>query len=59
MTRRPPPPVVVVKLVVARAGVDSIRALRALLKILLRQFGLRCVSAREQRPDLFRDYRGV
>jgi hypothetical protein len=58
MTRRPPPPVFVIKLVAA-PGVDSIRALRALLKILLRQFGLRCVSAREQRPDLFRDYRGV
>jgi hypothetical protein len=28
-------------------GVDSVLALRALLKITLRRFGMRCVSARE------------
>ena len=32
---------------VARPGVDGIRALRALLKIALRRFELRCVEARE------------
>jgi hypothetical protein len=32
---------------VARPGVDGIRALRALLKIALRTFQLRCIEARE------------
>jgi hypothetical protein len=29
------------------AGIDGIRALRAVLKFALRRFGLRCTSARE------------
>ena len=32
---------------VARPGVDAVRALRALLKIALRTFDLLCVEARE------------
>ena len=51
VTRRLPR-VFVIKLQTA-PGTDSIRALRALLKILLRRFGLRCLSAREEQPDLF------
>jgi len=47
MTRRPPT-VFAIKLRAA-PGIDSIRALRAILKILLRQFGLRCTAAREGR----------
>ena len=52
MTRHDPATVFVIKLQ-AGPGTDSIRALRALLKILLRRFGLRCLSAREEQPDLF------
>ena len=52
MTRQPRPNVFVVRLEAA-PGVDSIHALRALLKILLRQYGLRCIAAREEQPDLF------
>ena len=33
----------------AEPGVDAIRALRAVLKILLRRHGLRCVSAYEEK----------
>jgi hypothetical protein len=47
MTRHDPATVFVIKLQ-AGPGTDSIRALRALLKILLRRFGLRCLSAREE-----------
>ena len=36
---------------VARPGVDGIRALRALLKIARRTFELRCIEAREIRAD--------
>jgi hypothetical protein len=32
---------------VARPGVDAVRALKALLKIALRTFELRCIEARE------------
>jgi hypothetical protein len=53
MTRQPPPTVFVIWLEAA-PGVDSIKKLRALLKVLLRHFGLRCVAAREELPDLFR-----
>jgi hypothetical protein len=49
MTRREPAAVFVIKLQAA-PGTDSIRALRALLKILVRRFGLRCLSAREEQP---------
>jgi hypothetical protein len=34
----------------AEPGVDVIRALRALLKVMLRRFGLRCLDVRHQRP---------
>jgi hypothetical protein len=56
MTRRCPPTLFVIKL---QAPPDAlgIHALRALLKTLLRHFGLRCVSVRKEQPDLFRDYR--
>jgi hypothetical protein len=52
MTRRPPRTVFVIRLEAA-PGVDSIKELRALLKVLLRHFGLRCIAAREEWPDLF------
>jgi len=42
MTRRPQ--IYVLRLVVTPACTDGIRALRQLLKIALRRFGLRCVS---------------
>jgi len=32
-------------------GVDPVLALRALLKVTLRRFGLRCVSARESSSE--------
>jgi hypothetical protein len=32
----------------AQRGVDPVRSLRALLKVALRRFGLRCVEAREE-----------
>jgi hypothetical protein len=34
-----------------KRGVDPIRALRALLKLALRKFGLRCIAAEEVRND--------
>jgi hypothetical protein len=37
----------------AAPGIGSIHALRALLKTLLRHFGLRCIAAREEHPNLF------
>ena len=33
---------------VAKPGTDPIRAFRALLKLALRRFGLRCLDVREQ-----------
>ena len=53
MTRQLPPTVFVIWLK-AVPGVDSIKELHALLKVLLRRFGLRCIAAREEQPDLFR-----
>jgi hypothetical protein len=35
----------------ALPGVDAIRALRHVLKRLLRQYGLRCVSVSEEQTD--------
>jgi hypothetical protein len=32
-------------------GVDGIRALRWVLKRLLRQFGMKCVDLREEKPE--------
>jgi hypothetical protein len=32
-------------------GVDPVRALRAVLKVALRRYGLRCVSARENTEE--------
>jgi len=34
----------------AEPGIDGIRALRAFLKIMLRQFGLRCLSIEKSGP---------
>jgi hypothetical protein len=34
----------------AERGVDGVRALRSLLKVMLRRFGLRCISVEEVRP---------
>jgi hypothetical protein len=31
-------------------GVDAIRSLRWVLKALLRQYGMRCVSVQEEKP---------
>jgi len=46
MTREPPT-IFVVAFRPTVAGIDPIRALRAVLKFALRRFGLRCTSARE------------
>jgi hypothetical protein len=46
MTVRPDPRVFVLRLA-AKPGVDPIRALRSLLKLALRRFGLRCVGVEE------------
>jgi hypothetical protein len=35
---------------------DPVRALRAALKLLLRRFGLRCVSVEERKPAELDDY---
>jgi hypothetical protein len=48
MTRREPPSEFVVRLR-PLPGVDAIRALRQLLKVALRRFGLKCVSIAEQK----------
>jgi hypothetical protein len=47
MTRERSPTTFVVTLKPTIAGIDGIRALRAVLKFALRRFGLRCTSARE------------
>jgi hypothetical protein len=52
MTRRPPATVFIIRLQ-ATPDVAGIHELRRLLKILLRTFGLRCIAAREEQPDLF------
>jgi hypothetical protein len=39
----------------AEPGVDPVLALRALLKLTLRRFGLRCVSVHEENDDERRD----
>jgi hypothetical protein len=36
----------------AAPGIDAVRNLRALLKIALRQLGLRCLEAYEEKPPL-------
>jgi hypothetical protein len=52
MNTREQSTVFVVTLKPTIAGIDSIRALRAVLKFSLRRFGLKCVDAREiQSPD--------
>jgi hypothetical protein len=35
-----------------QCGVDPIRSLRWVLKGLLRQHGMRCVTLREEKPDV-------
>lgn len=45
---RQPRPIFVIALQ-AKPGVDSIRALRAALKLLGRRYGLKCVTIREAR----------
>ncbi len=45
---REPRPVFVLRLT-PLPGVDAIRALRAVLKTLLRHYGMRCLSVREER----------
>jgi hypothetical protein len=43
--------VIFVLRLVPKPGVDGIKALRAVLKILLRRFGLRCISIKQdERP---------
>jgi hypothetical protein len=46
-TARRRPQIIFVLRLTPLAGVDAIRALRALLKTALRRFGLRCVSVRD------------
>jgi hypothetical protein len=46
-----PGPTFVLHLRAGLGGIDSIHALRALLKILLRRFNLRCISIREVQDD--------
>jgi hypothetical protein len=50
MSKRTPPPRFVLTLV-ALPGVDAIKALRWVLKRLLRQHGLKCISLREEAGD--------
>ena len=49
MKRAKRQPIFALRLVAAKPGVDGIRALRALLKVALRRFGLRAIEAREER----------
>jgi hypothetical protein len=52
MTRRPPTTTFVIRLQ-ATPDIAGIHELRRLLKILLRHFHLRCISARREDPDLW------
>ena len=51
MTRERSTTAFIVTLKPTIAGINPIRALRAVLKFALRRFGLKCVDAREIRPD--------
>jgi len=50
-----PPRAFVLRLVAERGVADPIRSLRALLKVALRRYGLRCVAIEEKRKEACHD----
>jgi hypothetical protein len=51
MTERRRPQVIFVLRLTPKPGVDAVKALRAVLKVMLRRFGLRCTSVEIEQDE--------